>query len=130
MRAALGRVRMTQKEVADRLGIAEATLSRWLNDAQIQSRAMDNLLRVFFAFPEIRDVLKGESQDRQLGKIDIIEPDEAKSFGRIGKPRARQSSAANGSPWLDSWNGQRQACLPAQKVVQHSGTTWGKKRIA
>jgi putative zinc finger/helix-turn-helix YgiT family protein len=52
MRTALERVHMTQKEAAERLGIAEATLSRWLNQTQIQSRAMDNLLRVFFAFPK------------------------------------------------------------------------------
>jgi putative zinc finger/helix-turn-helix YgiT family protein len=57
MREALGRISMTQKEAAERLGIAEATLSRWLNHAQIQSRAMDNLLRVFFAFPEVRTAL-------------------------------------------------------------------------
>src|SRR6266404_4932926 len=50
MRAGLERLNMTQREAAERLGIAEATLSRWLTDTQIQSRAMDNLLRVFFAF--------------------------------------------------------------------------------
>ena len=57
MREALGQISMTQKEAAERLGIAEATLSRWLNHAQIQSRAMDNLLRVFFAFPQVRTAL-------------------------------------------------------------------------
>jgi len=67
MRAALERVGMTQKQAADRLGIAEATLSRWLNETQIQSRAMDNLLRVFFAFPQVRTALNGEAQDPQLG---------------------------------------------------------------
>jgi putative zinc finger/helix-turn-helix YgiT family protein len=70
MRAALERLSMTQKEAADRLGIAEATLSRWLNETQIQSRAMDNLLRVFFAFPEVRAVLKGTAQDPKLGTKD------------------------------------------------------------
>lgn len=71
MRAALQRVNMTQKEAADRLGIAEATLSRWLNETQIQSRAMDNLLRVFFAFPQVRTALNGEAQDAELGVADI-----------------------------------------------------------
>jgi DNA-binding transcriptional regulator YiaG len=71
MRAALERVRLTQNEVAERLGIAEATLTRWLNETQIQSRAMDNLLRVFFAFPEVRSALNGESQDPQLGVADL-----------------------------------------------------------
>jgi putative transcriptional regulator len=67
MRAALVRANMTQKEAAERLGIAEATLSRWLNKLQIQSRAMDNLLRVFFAFPQVRTALIGAGQDPQLG---------------------------------------------------------------
>ncbi len=71
MRTALARVNMSQKEAADRLGIAEATLSRWLTETQIQSRAMDNLLRVFFAFPQVRTALNGEAQDPQLGAADI-----------------------------------------------------------
>ena len=70
MRAALERVKMTQKAVAERLGIAEATLSRWLNETQIQSRAMDNFLRVFFAFPQVRTALNGESQEPQLGTLE------------------------------------------------------------
>ena len=71
MRSALDRVGMTQKQAADRLGIAEATLSRWLNEAQIQSRAMDNLLRVFFSFPQVRTALSRDAQDPQLGVTDI-----------------------------------------------------------
>lgn len=67
MRSALERIGMTQRDAADRLGVAEATLSRWLTGAQIQSRAMDNLLRVFFAFPQVRKALRGDSQDAQLG---------------------------------------------------------------
>ncbi len=72
MRAALARVGISQKNAADRLGIAEATLSRWLTETQIQSRALDNLLRAFFAFPEVRTALSGKSQDPQLGTSDII----------------------------------------------------------
>lgn len=68
MRAALARVGMTQKEAAERLGVAEETLSRWLNDVQIQSRAMDNLLRAFFAFPAVREAL--QSHDPHLGLAD------------------------------------------------------------
>ena len=57
IRDGLKRVGMSQKDVAARLGIAEATLSRWLNETQIQSRAMDNLLRIFFSLPEVRQTL-------------------------------------------------------------------------
>ena len=71
IRQAIKRVNMPQKEIAQRSGIAEATLSRWLNETQIQSRSMDNLLRVFFGFPQVRSALCGASQDPQLGLSDV-----------------------------------------------------------
>lgn len=58
---------LKQQEFAERLGVAAETISRWVNGALIQSRAMDNLLRLFFALPEVRDVLRGKSQDPSLG---------------------------------------------------------------
>jgi DNA-binding transcriptional regulator YiaG len=72
IRMALDRLEMTQKEVTERLGIAEATLSRWLNETQIQSRAMDNLMRVFFAFPEVRTALGRSSSESSLGIRDVV----------------------------------------------------------
>jgi putative zinc finger/helix-turn-helix YgiT family protein len=45
-------LKLTQKTLAERLGIAEATLSRWETGAQIQQRAFDKLLRVYFNVPE------------------------------------------------------------------------------
>ena len=79
IRAGLQRLNMTQREAAERLGIAEATLSRWLTDTQIQSRALDNLLRVFFACPEVRAVLQGTHQGPSLSTKDIGGPDPAPS---------------------------------------------------
>ncbi len=72
IRQAIDRINMPQKEIAQRLGVAEATLSRWLNETQIQSRSMDNLLRVFFGFPQVRTALCGDSQDPQLGLSDPV----------------------------------------------------------
>ena len=66
---------MTQKVVAERLGITEATLSRWLNETQIQSRAMDNLMRVFFSFPSVRNALSFSSPEHSLGTRDVSEID-------------------------------------------------------
>ena len=71
IREAIKRVGMSQKDLAKCLGIAEATLSRWLSETQIQSRAMDNFLRAFFAFPQIRTALRGETQDPELGLSDV-----------------------------------------------------------
>jgi len=61
MQESLARLGMSQKEAAERLGIAEETLSRWVNEFQIQSRAMDNLLRLFFTFPIVRDALSANA---------------------------------------------------------------------
>jgi putative zinc finger/helix-turn-helix YgiT family protein len=63
-RKALG---LKSKELAKRLGVADATVSRWEQKRLIQSRAMDNLLRVFFAVQQVRDALRGEEQDPGLG---------------------------------------------------------------
>ena len=63
IREGIERLGMTQKEVAERLGIAEATLSRWVNKLVIQSRAMDNYLRVFFKFPDVRSALAAVATD-------------------------------------------------------------------
>ena len=45
---------LTQKQLATRLHLAESTLSRWETGAQIQQRAMDLLLRMFFEIPQVR----------------------------------------------------------------------------
>lgn len=67
MRAGIEKLGLKQYELAERLGVAPETISRWVNGALIQSRAMDNLLRLYFALPEVRDVLRGARQDPQLG---------------------------------------------------------------
>ena len=71
MREAIKRVQLTQKDVSQQLGIAEATLSRWLSKTQIQSRSMDTLLRLFLGFPRVREVLANPSRLAALGLADI-----------------------------------------------------------
>jgi DNA-binding transcriptional regulator YiaG len=75
IREGIERLGLTQKEIAEWLGIAEATLSRWVNRCVIQSRAMDNYLRVFFRFPEVRAVLSLPTVDANLGAT--VVPDSA-----------------------------------------------------
>jgi transcriptional regulator with XRE-family HTH domain len=125
IRDGIKRVGMSQKDVAARLGIAEATLSRWLNETQIQSRAMDNLLRAFFAFPQLRTVLCGESQDPELGLSDTS----SGQHSRVGSYRMKQQGrSAVDAPWMDDWNGRRDACREVQELVQTAGSTWGEAR--
>lgn len=58
---------LQQKHLAERLGVAEATICRWETGLMIQSRAMDNLLRLYFGVPEVRSALTGTNQDPDLG---------------------------------------------------------------
>jgi putative zinc finger/helix-turn-helix YgiT family protein len=67
IRKGIEKLGLKQQELAERLGVAPETISRWVNGALIQSRAMDNLLRLFFALPQVREVLRGANQDPQLG---------------------------------------------------------------
>lgn len=65
----LDRLGLTQRDFAEQLGIAPETVSRWLSHVQIQSRAIDRFMRVFFGIPSVRAALAslndGESP-RQL----------------------------------------------------------------
>lgn len=51
---------LTQAQLADRIGTAQETISRWESGLHIQSRAMDKLLRVFFQFGEVRQALTSD----------------------------------------------------------------------
>ncbi len=75
IRRGIEKLGLQQQELAERLGVAAETISRWVNGALIQSRAMDNLLRLYFALPQVRDVLRGANQDPQLG-IEASQPGE------------------------------------------------------
>lgn len=59
MREGIDHLGMSQKEVAYCLNIAEATLSRWLNGVQIQSKSLDTLLRLFLHSADVRATLCG-----------------------------------------------------------------------
>lgn len=74
IRQAVAELGLSQKDIAAKLGVAEATFSRWVTGAVMQSRAMDNLLRVYFAVPAVRELLLGEAQDVQLGVPVVLQP--------------------------------------------------------
>jgi putative zinc finger/helix-turn-helix YgiT family protein len=67
IRESIRRLGISQKELSQGLGIAEATISRWVNGVQIQSKAMDVLLRVYFAFPDVRGAIGPSGPDAKLG---------------------------------------------------------------
>jgi putative zinc finger/helix-turn-helix YgiT family protein len=79
IRAGRKKLGLKAKELAERLGVAAGTVSRWEKEHLIQSRAMDNYLRVYFALPEVRAVLQGAGQDPNLGTEGARRPDRAQA---------------------------------------------------
>jgi putative zinc finger/helix-turn-helix YgiT family protein len=53
---------LTQKQLANLLGVSEATVSRWETGAQICQRAMDRFLRLCLASPEAVELLRKDFQ--------------------------------------------------------------------
>lgn len=58
IQSAIEQLGVSPAEVAAQIGVSEEQLSFWADGGQIQSRAMDNLLRIYFGFPEVREALK------------------------------------------------------------------------
>lgn len=54
---------LTQQELAEALGVPEATVMSWEDGVQMQTRSLDNLLRVFFGMPHLRQVLITQQVD-------------------------------------------------------------------
>lgn len=54
------RLKLSQKQLAEELQVAESTLSRWESGMQIQQRAMDQYLRLVFTLK-----LNGEFEQYQ-----------------------------------------------------------------
>jgi DNA-binding transcriptional regulator YiaG len=67
---------LTRQQLADLLRISMFTLTRWETGAQIQQRAMDTLLRVFFQSGEARRILgaRGEMAAGGLGPAEELVP--------------------------------------------------------
>jgi putative zinc finger/helix-turn-helix YgiT family protein len=72
IREGLRALALKQKELGDRIGVAPETISRWISGTHIQSRAMDNLMRLFFAFENVRSALASSVHDQNLGIIDPV----------------------------------------------------------
>ena len=59
----------TQEELAANLRIAPTAISRWEAGAQIQERALDLLMRLFFGLAEVRTAISNEGSARTLGEV-------------------------------------------------------------
>jgi len=124
IRDRLGQLGLTQKDVSDRLGIAEATMSRWLNESQIQSKAMDRLMRLFLGIPSVRLALPNETHDPDLGLNDADYDCGSSNHQRDPSGCERSSEHAS---WPANSDQTRDRCRLAQEVLQNCGSTWGPR---
>lgn len=69
IREALRAFGLKQKELGDRIGVAPETISRRISGTHIQSRTMGNLMRLFFAFDNVRSALNAALPAQNLGVI-------------------------------------------------------------
>jgi hypothetical protein len=95
IRANLGELKLRQRDAAEQLGVAPETISRWLTGTMIQSRAMDNFLRVFFGCSEVRKHLSGVGQDRDFGSCVQPAPDSPQTLEKPRPTRWSGPVAAN-----------------------------------
>jgi DNA-binding transcriptional regulator YiaG len=65
IRAGRCKSNLTQGELAAALGISEAAITRLEEGRAIQPRSLDNLLRLFFGVPQVRELLT----THQLGSL-------------------------------------------------------------
>jgi DNA-binding transcriptional regulator YiaG len=81
-------LRLTQRDFANLLGVGESTVSRWETGSQIQQKSLDRLMRLFFAFPGVREALNDQERLADLG-MQVVETPEH----RPGEPARPDLSA-------------------------------------
>jgi transcriptional regulator with XRE-family HTH domain len=92
---------LNQQELAELVGVAPETISRWVNGALIQSMQSNTRLREVFAFPEVRDMRRRLAQDPHLGievRLDTEEDKERKPPSGEAVPPAPAVPVPAG-PW-------------------------------
>jgi putative zinc finger/helix-turn-helix YgiT family protein len=67
IRANRDALRLSQRALAEHLGVAVETISRWETGALTQTKAMDRYLRVYFGVPAARAALLDDARVSELG---------------------------------------------------------------
>ena len=82
IREGRNKLELSQQRLAEELGIAKETISRWETGALIQSRAMDNLLRLFFESADCRALLERRFKPVPFNRIKCKYADEVDAQAR------------------------------------------------
>ncbi len=59
-------LKLTQEQLASHLKVARETVSRWESGGQIQQRAYDTLIRLYFQFEDVRTALENASKNQPM----------------------------------------------------------------
>lgn len=92
------RLGYTQEGIARLIGFASESLSRWETGSQVQSRAIDRSLRVFFASSEARAVFE-QAAARAEHLSDATEAGQAIRTGFDALLASRPSSSLRDAQW-------------------------------
>src|ERR1700722_19367634 len=91
-------LKLTQKQLAAAIGVAEATVSRWETGAQIQQRSLDNLLRLFFGDARVRERLV----DQKVNALGLDRSTTTMTVAASGGARISMSAPVSVSPPYNS----------------------------
>ena len=64
---ARSQLQISQQALADQIGVSQEMIAKWENGVSIQSRAMDNLLRLFFQSADARRLLSTRFEKEAMG---------------------------------------------------------------
>jgi putative zinc finger/helix-turn-helix YgiT family protein len=101
LRTARESLGLKQKELADLMGCASESLSRWETGAVLQSRAYDRLLRLFFHLPEAREMLADLDSDPTLGTMAIHSTLRWAHFVAPASPMSNESAEGTATIYMD-----------------------------
>jgi putative zinc finger/helix-turn-helix YgiT family protein len=109
---------LTQRDFANLLGVGESTVSRWETGSQIQQKCLDRLMRLFFAFPAVRDALFSQDRLANLGM-------------QVGEGPVPRPTAPSGPEPAALFQGGAESATPlAELASQLDALTEAKRRSA
>ena len=130
---------LSQRQLAEHLGVAVGTISRWETGALTQSRAMDRYLRVFFGAPALRVALESNDAFPSLGVEVQSRPkraadgglaarrrDAVEVYGLAARSRNARMLTAVTPEALDTRCGERETGLP-RSAAASSGSLGGAR---